>query len=1064
MSSGRNDDEGGGQSLLDTFEEWYHVPVLAVVVAVMFWIRMRPYDRFIRNGDVLFSGNDPWYHLRAVQYTVRHWPFTIPFDPWTNFPFGTSVGQFGTLYDQIVATAALILGLGSPSSTLVAKVLLVAPPVFGALAAIPTYWVGKRIGNRLGGLFGAVLLMLLPGTYLTRTVVGAADHNAVEPFFQATAVGALLVGLAVVDREKPVWELVATRDWDALRPSLKWAALAGLAVSAYLSVWPPGVLLLGVLGVFAVLKISSDVYAEQSPEPVAFLLAVSMGVTAVVMVFQMDMVGFSAVQFSLLQPLFAVLVGGGAVFLAYLARVWDARNVPVEYYPWTTLALFVASLGVVAVVLPSLFGQISDNFYRVLGFSTEAATRTISEAQPFLSESIRQGLSPTEQILSEYGFTLFTGIIGVVWLLGKPLVERGEREHLAFVGVSLALVALIFAVPAFPQGVGGALGLSGQVFGLFVVVAIVAVTAHLGNHDASKLLVVVWAGFITSAAFTQLRFNYYLAVVVAVMNAYLLAEMVDYLTPEATDAVRAIGEIETYQIITLAAVAMLVLAPALVVPLGLGPQGSRQTQTAWNVTDNRVPGAITQWNDTLGYMRTETPAQGNLGGAGNADRMEYFGSYPPQQDFDYPDGSYGVMAWWDYGHWITVRGERTPVANPFQENAGNAADFLLAPNETAAEDAVGTVSEDDASVRYVMIDWQMVNPNSKFTAPTVFNDRVSQSDFYGPVYASNFRNVFNLRTQQYYESMVVRLYAYHGSAMTPQPIVVDWQNRRVQTQDGRQITVRAGAEGRNTVLRQFDNVSAAQSFVESDGSAQVGGVGHYPTERVSALEHYRLVTVSESSALRSARYQQSARRAFRMTGVPPRAQTINQPSWVKVFERVPGATITADDLAPNTSVRATVEMRVPATNETFAYRQETRTTDQGELSMTLPYATTGYDEYGPENGYTNASVRATGPYVIESSLAAENGSLVQYRSTVEIQEGRVNGDIEGAREVSLERTNPLQNLSVGDTTAGAGDDIDRAVDGSADEDDDGAGDSPTPVRTAAVDAPDIDAVHAPVRD
>lgn len=251
------------------------------------------------------------------------------------------------------------------------------------------------------------------------------------------------------------------------------------------------------------------------------------------------------------------------------------------------------------------------------------------------------------------------------------------------------------------------------------------------------------------------------------------------------------------------------------------------------------------------------------------------------------------------------------------------------------------------------------------------------------------------------------------------------------------------------MVRQFDNMSQAEAFVEEDGTAQIGGVGHYPSERVSALEHYRLVKVSESSAAnRSRQYQQLQRQTFAVTGVPPAAQTLYEPSWVKTFERVPGATITSDGLPPNTSVRATVPMRVPTTNETFTYTQETRTNDEGELSMTLPYATTGYDEYGPENGYTNTSVRAAGPYVIESALATNNGSLVQYRSEVEIEEGRVNGDISGEREVALEENNPFQNLSIGGANESGSESL-EPVDRTTTSGDDSTADEPA----SSLDAP-----------
>ncbi|MFB6256710.1 MAG: dolichyl-diphosphooligosaccharide--protein glycosyltransferase, partial [Haloplanus sp.] len=442
--------------------------------------------------------------------------------------------------------------------------------------------------------------------------------------------------------------------------------------------------------------------------------------------------------------------------------------------------------------------------------------------------------------------------------------------------------------------------------------------------------------------------------------------------------------------------------------------------------------------------------------------MDHYGTYALTDDFDYPAGAYGVQSWWDYGHWITVRGHRIPNANPFQQGATAAANFLLAPNESAARSALGERATEAAGTRYVMVDWKMVNPNSKFGAPVVFYDssNVSSSDFYRPVYAGNLRSLFYMRSQRYYTSLMVRLYAYHGSAMEPQPIVVDWEQRRAQTQSGDTITIRAGPQGNQSLLRQFENVSAAQAYAEQDGTAQVGGVGHYPTERVPALEHYRLVKVSESNATSSSQYQRSARRIFAASGVPPSSQTIYEPSWVKTFEKVPGATVTANGLPPNTTVRATVPMRVPTTNETFSYRQEARTNADGELSMTLPYSTTGYDEYGPRNGYTNVSVRAEGPYLLQTPLLNDNGSLVQYRTQVNVSEGRVNGDIEGPKQVTLEGRNPLQNVSLNPVNES---DTSSSLEPVAPTDDT-AGDRTGGTTDGAVSPAGPSALHAPTAD
>lgn len=113
------------------YAERYGPPVLlALAVAFVFWVRMLPGERVITDTAVFFSGNDARYHSRATQYVVRYFPDMTPFDPWSNFPCGTGRHSgFGGLFDQIVALAALVVGLGSPSDHLVDVVLALAPPV-----------------------------------------------------------------------------------------------------------------------------------------------------------------------------------------------------------------------------------------------------------------------------------------------------------------------------------------------------------------------------------------------------------------------------------------------------------------------------------------------------------------------------------------------------------------------------------------------------------------------------------------------------------------------------------------------------------------------------------------------------------------------------------------------------------------------------------------------------------------------------------------------------------------------------------------------------------------------
>ncbi len=1014
------DEDEEHSSVLDTFGDWFHVPVLVVVIVFMAAIRLQSYEKFVRSGEVLFSGNDAWYHLREVRYTVRNWPATMPFDPWTNFPFGTSVGQFGTLYDQIVATVALVLGLGSPSEQLVSKVLLVAPAVSGALTAIPAYYIGKRLGGRVGGLFSALLLALMPGMFLQRTLVGVADHNGAEPLFQSLAVLALMVAFAVAEREKPVWELFEQRAVDELRRPVLLATLAGVATALYMWIWPPGVLLVAIVGAFLLFKLTSDVVNGASPEPVAIAGGVSMAVAGALMLVPLQSLSFAPTQFSLVQPFVAFAVAAGCAFMAWLAREWEARDVDTSLYPVAVFGLVVLGFAVMALFLDGLFGTIQRNFLRILGFSAGAATRTIGEAQPYLSPDILQsrGYTPVNRIISDYGFTLFTAVAAAVWMLAKPLVEDGDTREYGFVGGSLAVVALLFLVPAVPARLGELVGVDPQLIGLAVVAAIIVGATLLTRYGAEQLFVIVWAAFITSAAFTQVRFNYYLAVVVVVLNGYLLGEVLSYL--DLRDVDTRTPDLEGYQVLALLAVFLLITAPVLVVPLSVRNTGNAnydQSNTAWQAAEGVGPGGVTQWRGSLQWMQNNTPVEGNLRGANNSGSLDYYGTYKEQQDFAYPNGSYGVQSWWDYGHWITVLGQRIPNANPFQQGATSAANYLLAPSEEQARQVLQNRSADGEGekTKYVMVDWQMASPNSKFGAPIVFYDssNVSRSDFYRRIYAVQNDRVsgsFMLKDQRYYESMMIRLYEYHGSAMSPQPVVVDWESRQFQTQSGGTVTVPTVSTGNNsTAIRQFRTMQQARAYVQNDSTSQIGGVGPYPSERVSALKHYRLAKVSNSSATQARGYTNSLVSTSRALGLQPNQLIQTRPAWVKTFERVPGATVRGSGAPPNSTVTARVQMRSRTSNSTFYYTQQAQTNANGEFTMTLPYSTTNYERYTPAEGYTDVNVRAVGGYTFQTqpSVSSSDGNttIVRHQAqNVSVPEGLVNGARNGTVTVTLERS------------------------------------------------------------
>jgi len=1020
---------------LDALEDWYHVPALGAVLAFMLWVRVQAWENFTQNGEVYFSGNDAYYHFRQVMYTVENWPATMPYDVWTGFPTGTLSGQFGTLFDQIVATAALVIGLGDPSTNTVAMTLLFAPAVFGALLAIPTYFIGKRMGGRIGGVFAAIILALLPGYFLQRSLVGAADHNGAEPLFMSLAVLGTMVALSLAEREKPVYEQFVDRDVAGLRSVVGWSVVAGVATAAYMWMWPPGILLVGIFGAFYLVKLASDYYGNTSPDHVAIVGAVSMATTGILMLLAIEESGFGVSGFTLLQPAFSFAVAFGCVFLAWFARVWDNYEYSETGYVVSVFAILLVGIGVLTVIAPSFWSTIQTNLLRFLGFSAGAETRTIGEAQPFLSRTGRYGLDLFGVVFLEYGLAFFTAMLAAGWILLRPHFNSGNLKRFAGAAVVVVVAAIVHMWPSVPSFIGGLVGLDGVLAALGIVIVALAAVIVTGDYEGEELLVVVWGAFITSAAFTQVRFNYYLVVPVVVLNAYMLKVVLAGISLDKPAS--QIEDINWYQVGTVVMVVLLVLVP-IAAPVvadatdNESTRGSSSPITLTNEQNQRVPlqsvtevakrngpGAVTSWDDAMTWMKQNTPEQGNYGGAGNADQLEYYGTYSQSGDFDYPEGSYGVMSWWDYGHWMTVEGETIPHANPFQQHATTAANFLLAQDESEARDVLENNEEDDAKMRYVAVDWKMVMPplpslqsgQSKFSAPVVFYDgpnNFSASDFYRQALVGSyedgqlrgFQSYFQqsplLKQQDYYESMMVRLYRYHGSAKAPQPVVIDWD------QDGSRYRGVSNSlaifDPETPNVQQFDTMAEAEAYVENDSTAQIGGFSDVPSEYVPALENYRLVGVSDESA---------APANLWLTRSELNAQYY--PSWVKLFERVEGATIEGTGPA-NTTLEVTAnfeitEMRNDEGNApTFPYTQRVETDENGNFELTVPYSTTGYDEYGPENGHTNVSVRSTGPYTVTSgNMTTDDLQTVKYNGTVDVSEGQVIGAEDEVSTVELER-------------------------------------------------------------
>jgi Uncharacterized membrane protein, required for N-linked glycosylation len=319
------------------------------------------------------------------------------------------------------------------------------------------------------------------------------------------------------------------------------------------------------------------------------------------------------------------------------------------------------------------------------------------------------------------------------------------------------------------------------------------------------------------------------------------------------------------------------------------------------------------WEESLVWMGNNTPDPG----------VQYLGPYD-QKTFEYPAQSYGVMSWWDYGHIITYIAKRIPNANPFQAGVtgpdGAAAFFV-----TTSEDTADTIRDHDG-IRYVVTDILM--DTSKFPAmATWYNQTLAETPYMPTMYVPDPSTPGRyepamLYTGDYYLTLVSRLHNFDGSMTEANGSVY------VEYSDGKtanaSLPVVTGAAPMNNATAAAEQAQEYNRNAPAGYHAGVFGTSiAKPSVTVPALRHYRLVHESPTNVFSS--------------GTP-------DIKYVKVFEYVSGAHIKGTGI---------IELLlVTNTGRNFTYRQESI---NGEF--VVPYATVG----------STGGVMATGTYRIQGS-------------------------------------------------------------------------------------------------
>jgi oligosaccharyl transferase (archaeosortase A-associated) len=296
------------------------------------------------------------------------------------------------------------------------------------------------------------------------------------------------------------------------------------------------------------------------------------------------------------------------------------------------------------------------------------------------------------------------------------------------------------------------------------------------KESADRTLFLVWSVIMLLAVLGQRRFSYYFAINAALLTGYFCWRVLDFaalreLLAAPREAAKVVKRVKKKKRKVKASEKTVMRPGASWIKLAIAAVAIFFLVFFPNIGPAKAlaqsPPLITQgWYSSTAWLKENSPEP-------FADPDFYYELY--ETPFQYPETAYGVVSWWDYGHWITRIGRRIPNSSPAgQRYAPEVATFFIAQDESSANQ----IMDDELGSKYVMIDNEMAT--GKFYAMPQWAGH-SEDEFFETYYlqteGGKLQAVY-LYYPAYYRSMVVRLYNFDGQAVVPkETLVITYEER-----------------------------------------------------------------------------------------------------------------------------------------------------------------------------------------------------------------------------------------------------------------------------------------------
>jgi len=399
--------------------------IMAVLCGISLYIRIYlPYDQIFADGWVWFRETDAYYYVRHIENMVHNFPHFNSFDPYVLYPDG-GTGLTRPFFAWLAAGVTLLVGRGAPTQHTIEVVSAYLPAILGTLTLIPVYFIGKQLFNRWVGVIAAALVVILPGEFLHRSLLGFTDHHIVETLFSTVCILFLIMAIKRAREREISFGHIFNRDWSTITRPLIYTLLAGIFLGMYLLTWIGGLLFIFIVFAYLVIQFIVDHLRHKSTD---YLCIIGTTLFLIAFLMLLPVLGTGSREITYLVSLLVAIVL--PIVLSVISRLMVGRAWKPVYYPVALLSLVGIGLAALHAINPSLLEYMLRQFNI---FVPGGARLTIMEVHPLNAE------------IGWYNFTtsFFISFISLAMLIYFVIKEKSADKTLFLVWSIIMLIAIL---------------------------------------------------------------------------------------------------------------------------------------------------------------------------------------------------------------------------------------------------------------------------------------------------------------------------------------------------------------------------------------------------------------------------------------------------------------------------------------------------------------------------------------------------------------------------------------------------------------------------------------------